>query len=141
MGPVKLKFLHETQITEQYKLNIPDEVHEFLTDCSSEDSLEYIWNHDTRNDTLLISCEKSRIKEIEKLDDSDDHQVGARTTVPDDVVNKFEFEIGDFLYLWTHNLMDTAGAPSVFVWEFEQIENAFLKPVTEMTEEQLFPNF
>ena len=141
MGPVEIEFVHETQITERYRLNIPEDVHRFLTDCSSEDTLEYIWNHDTRNDTLLLSCEKSRIEEVNKLGASDDYQSGGRTQLPDGVKHEFEFEIGDHLYLWTHNLMDTAGAPSVFVWEPEQVESLFLEPVATMPEDQLFPNF
>jgi bifunctional DNA-binding transcriptional regulator/antitoxin component of YhaV-PrlF toxin-antitoxin module len=141
MDSIQIEFICQTKITEQYEINIPQDAHEFIQECSSEDSIDYFWNYDTRNDTVLISPEKPRMEAIDKLQKTDDHHVGGRTCVPKPVRNKLGFELGDSLYLWTHNKMNQAGAPSVVVWDFSRMENIFLERVETMSEDELFPNF
>lgn len=141
MDSLQVEFVCQTKITEQYEINVPQEVLKFTQECSSDDSIEYYWNYDTRNDTLLMSPEKPRTEGVNKLKSTDDHDVGGRTCIPKPARKKLGVELKDHIYLWTHNMMDKAGAPSVIVWDFNQMENLFLDTLMTMSEDELFPNF
>jgi hypothetical protein len=88
-----------------------------------------------------MSAEGTRHEEISKLEVTEDHQAGKQTSVPKDAKDKANIEIGDFLYLWTHNQMAEAGAPSIFVWKLERLEGLMIETMSSMSESELFPNF
>jgi hypothetical protein len=141
MASPEVEFMCQSKIKQQFDIDIPPEVFNSIQEYSSEDSIEYIWNYDTRNDTVLISPEKPRFEDINKLKGTIDHQTGGRTTVPKPVKKKYELEVKDNLYFWTHDMMCRAGAPSVIVWDFDRIQGLFQEVISSMSEEELFPNF
>lgn len=141
MESLELEFFYQTEVRKEWNVNIPVEVFNFIKEESSEESVEYRWNYDKRNETLLISTEGTRHEKISKLETTIDHQAGGRTSIPEDVRDKVDIKIGDNLYLWTHNRMAEAGAPSVIVWEFDQMEELIFKKMASMSKSELFPNF
>jgi hypothetical protein len=141
MQSLGLKFFRDTKVRSENKISIPKPVLTFIKNESSEELVEYRWTYDNRNDTLLISAEGTRHEEISKLKVTIDHHNGKQTKVPEPARNKANIEEGDCLYLWTHNQMAEAGAPSIFVWKLERLEGLMIETMSSMSESELFPNF
>jgi len=141
MSADELEFLYQVELTSKLYFHIPEEVHRFLQSNQNKQDTEYHWNYDEESG-MMISVYSGREKRSDWLGSTSWDSSGSRIKMPKEAAEAIEVEQGDCIYLLTHCDMENAGAPSVFVWSFDKIEQALLSvPSMEDTVYSRLPNF
>ena len=137
----ELKFLHQVEVTSKNYINIPSKVYNFFDD-NYDGEVKYAWHYDKELESLLIAGIETSESESGWIQTSKHELPNGRTRIPSKAAAQYNISEGDNLYLLTHDLMDRTERPSVFVWDFQRI-NENLSDNTGNAQDPLsrFPSF
>ena len=118
-----MEFLYQSEITKGNYINMPEEVHDIISSPQTGDKVNYHWNY-YEDLGVMISGHGTRERNASWKGTTRWSPTHERVTVPEDVRNIMEVDIGDCLYFLTHSDMEQANLPSVYVWDLDKIDRA-----------------
>ena len=138
----ELEFLSQVTVQARGNISVPNEPYQFLKDNINYNDLRYHWTYDTELDYLFIAGHEATDSRYNWLGVTEHQSPNGRTTIPKSVMNRFDIERGDDLYLVTHDLMHLAERPGVVVWKSERIDGILIDQNESESEIlTMFPEF
>lgn len=123
MSAGKLRLVTDAKIGNERKITIPKDVHHLIFDGSNDEDERYFWSVDNEEKAIILSSSTLNEEQSNFKDDSDEHTDGRRTGVPKRIRDDFGIEEGDSLHFIA---LETQRTPAVYVWTFEQLEEAII---------------